>query len=188
MPSNPTPASSSSNIWHKAALSWTCSDPDPGDSLTYDLYLGEDAGSMAKVAGNTPSPYFTTGWLLPDTTYSWRVVARDSHGAETEGPVWSFTTGLFPYIKSASADPATTGWPVTLSGYDFRDGSPKWIKIGLKYLYPGDPRILSWTDTEVTFRMPDFPAWPHGVTRAKQVRVKAGTAKSNPFSLNIFKP
>jgi hypothetical protein len=30
--------------------------------------------------------------FIPGTEYSWKIVARDSHGNETESPVWRFTT------------------------------------------------------------------------------------------------
>jgi hypothetical protein len=31
--------------------------------------------------------------MSPDTTYYWKIVARNENGLETAGPVWKFTTG-----------------------------------------------------------------------------------------------
>jgi len=40
------------------------------------------------------------------TTYYWKIVAIDSHGAQTESPVWSFTTAQCP-VAQFSASPLT---------------------------------------------------------------------------------
>jgi hypothetical protein len=72
-------------------LVWLGSDPDPGDSLTYEVYLGEvDPPPLA--ASNLDKEMLFPGVLGPDRLYYWQVEATDSHGASTVGPVWNFTT------------------------------------------------------------------------------------------------
>jgi len=90
VPSGPSPADGATDVPVLTSLSWTGSDPD-GDSLTYDVYLGTATPPATLVcvgvaeSGCVPS-------LELATTYTWQVVATDSGGAQTSGPVWSFTT------------------------------------------------------------------------------------------------
>ncbi len=102
-PSNPAPASGSTGLGVDVKLSWTASDPD-GDQMLYDVYL--EAGNPnpeRKVASNLLETTFNPGILSPtdpsfivkETHYYWKVVARDLHGATTTSPVWDFET--IPY-------------------------------------------------------------------------------------------
>lgn len=71
-------------------LNWTGCDPDPCDSLTFDVYFGIIT-PPPKVASNITQGY-NTGTLDYSTKYYWQIVAWDNHGASTEGPIWGFTT------------------------------------------------------------------------------------------------
>ncbi len=70
-------------------VSWICSDPD-ADDLTYELRYGtalplkssDTISTSLKIAGATFS-HFTAG-----NTYYWQVIARDSHGHVSSGPIW----------------------------------------------------------------------------------------------------
>jgi hypothetical protein len=184
-PSNPTPANGATRVGKRPTLAWTCSDPDPGDTLAYDVYLGENPGSLPLVATVT-TPSWHTGFLDSEATYYWQVVARDNLGAQTPGPVWSFTTNIFPTIESITPEPALTGQLTTIQGYNFA-GTPRWIKVGTKYMYAGDARIISWTENQIVFRMFSF-GWPPGTIRVKPVQVKVNAKTSNIYSLSIKRP
>ena len=90
-PSNPSPANGATSVEINADLSWIGGDPDPGDTVTYDVYFG-DSSSPPKVVGNQSVNTYEPGALNFGTTYYWKIVAWDNHGATTEGPIWSFTT------------------------------------------------------------------------------------------------
>ena len=93
-PSVPSPHNYATNQPTTITLSWECSDPD-GDAVTYDVYFGIDASSMTKVSINQSGSTLNIGDLRTlsyETTYYWKVVAKDSEGATTEGPEWKFTT------------------------------------------------------------------------------------------------
>ena len=92
VPSSPSPQDGASSIPVNASLAWTGGDPDAGDPVTYDVYLGTSSPPGVKVSANQSAPSFTTSTLTYGTTHYWKIVARDSHGAETAGPVWRFTT------------------------------------------------------------------------------------------------
>lgn len=91
-PSNPNPANGATGVSTTPTLSWTGGDPDVGDTVTYDVYFGT-AASPPLVSSNQAAATFAPGTLTASTLYYWRIVARDSFGATTSGPTWSFTTG-----------------------------------------------------------------------------------------------
>jgi hypothetical protein len=83
-PDQPSP-SENSVVLTDVNFAWACTDPD-GDPLTYDLYLDK-----VRVATGLTHPSYTMK-LTPGTTYTWWVVAKDTSGETTPGPVWKFTT------------------------------------------------------------------------------------------------
>jgi len=92
-PSSPSPADGASAVAVDTDLDWAASaDPD-GDPVTYDVYFGKDALPPTATATGLPTPACDLPHLQPNADYRWRVLARDSHGAQTFGPEWSFTTG-----------------------------------------------------------------------------------------------
>ena len=72
-------------------MSWNCYDPDQSDSITYDIYFGQD-NPPQKVMSNQSSTFYDPGELDGETVYYWRIVAWDNHGASSSGPIWDFTT------------------------------------------------------------------------------------------------
>ena len=109
-------------------LDWGCSDPE-NDPLTYDLYFGTSSNPELKQAGISDSLY-KVGTLIEDTTYYWKIVAKDNKGNVTESPVWDFST-------------QPNGGYGTM--YDERDGQTyitvdigdqTWMAENLNYDYP----------------------------------------------------
>lgn len=62
---------------------------------TYDVYFGRNPLSLTKIGGALSSPVFTPPFLRSNTTYYWKIVAKNCAG-QVIGPVWSFQTGLGP--------------------------------------------------------------------------------------------
>jgi len=89
-PSNPVPSNGETDVPLNPTLSWEASDPD-GDSLTFDVYFGVESNPPL-VESDLFTNTFTPEKLNSDTTYYWKIIAKDGKGGETEGPVWSFTT------------------------------------------------------------------------------------------------
>jgi hypothetical protein len=116
IPSNPTPSDKEDKVPLGSCLSWIGGDPD-GDAVTYEVYFGK----------NPNPPFYETECRIDDeddevcepedlfscprdklrffcslrrfTTYYWKIVAIDEHGAKTEGPVWTFKTGGRCFFK-----------------------------------------------------------------------------------------
>jgi hypothetical protein len=97
-PSSPSPANGAINAPNNTTLSWTCSDPE-GQALKYDVYFGTTV--VPPLAATNIAPrFFNPGLEAWNTTYYWRISARDTYGAVTSGPTWSFT------IKPENLPPA----------------------------------------------------------------------------------
>ena len=100
-PSSPSPAHRRSYVSVNADLSWTGGDKDTGDTVIYDVYFGTSS-IPPLVASDQSVNTYEPGTLTDSTLYYWKVVAKDTHGLETEGPVWSFDTGYDPAGDSDS--------------------------------------------------------------------------------------
>jgi len=119
-PRNPSPADDAIGVSINATLSWTGGDPDPADTVTYDIYFGTNATPpFMETVGPYPATQssitYDPGTLTGATTYYWKIIATDSHGLSTEGPVWDFTTTTiirvpddYPTIQAA-VDAASSG-------------------------------------------------------------------------------
>jgi formylglycine-generating enzyme len=118
-PSNPSPANAATSVSTSPTLSWTCTDPE-GNAITYDVFLGTSNPPTTQVAtGQSASSIARTG-LAHNTTYYWKINAKDSKNDSTIGPVWSFTTDS---IISQGMVPVAGGtytyWDqsITISGF-----------------------------------------------------------------------
>jgi hypothetical protein len=94
LPFSPVLVSPALNSVQTAAsvnLSWTASDVDASDTLTYDVYFGT-ANPPTIITSANQSASTLTKTVAPSTTYYWKVVVKDGKGGQTIGQVWSFTT------------------------------------------------------------------------------------------------
>jgi len=73
-------------------LSWEGGDPDPKDTVMYELFMGEEAAGSIKLIGGTQTTRYEIANLKPDTTYKWQIVATDSYGEKTQSELWNFAT------------------------------------------------------------------------------------------------
>jgi len=94
-PSNPSPTNHATDVDINANLYWSGGDPDPGDTVTYDVYFGTSSSPPQVVTGQSGTN-FVPGTMSYSTKYYWKIVSWDNHGASTPGPVWDFTTGSEP--------------------------------------------------------------------------------------------
>jgi len=91
-PYDPQPASWSQGNPLTVDFSWKCFDAD-GDDLTYDFYFTGGQENPDLYERDLTLREFQIEGLLPDSWYSWKVVARDSHGNQSYGQTWYFSTG-----------------------------------------------------------------------------------------------
>ncbi|MFY9942052.1 MAG: right-handed parallel beta-helix repeat-containing protein, partial [Desulfobacterales bacterium] len=72
-------------------LTWTGGDPNPWDTVVYDIYMGEGADALPLLASGIEDAEFSRSDLSEGACYFWRVVSRDDAGLETPGPIWRYT-------------------------------------------------------------------------------------------------
>ena len=109
----PIPANTSSNVCYTGttsttSISWSAA----AGATSYDVYFG--AGSLpGSITANVATTSYTTGTLLSNTTYYWKVVPRNVCGITTGTPlIWSFKTAAVAcpsiYCKPTTATPDNT--------------------------------------------------------------------------------
>jgi hypothetical protein len=74
-----------------ATLSWTATDVDTTDKLTYDVYFGKSNPPTTKVGNNQGTNTLDVA-VVASTEYFWKVVVKDNKGGETVGQIWKFKT------------------------------------------------------------------------------------------------
>jgi uncharacterized repeat protein (TIGR02543 family) len=86
-PSNPSPSDGATNVsTNPIMLSWGAA----SNADSYDFYFG--ISSDATFVGTTTGTTYPRSYLMPNTTYYWKIVAKNNCGNSTSGPIWSFTT------------------------------------------------------------------------------------------------
>jgi hypothetical protein len=154
------------------ALSWHGGDPNPWDTVVYDVYLGTASNTLLPAGQATEGPTWTVSGLAAGTTYYWQVISRDNGGLETLSPVWRFTTPGPPpdlTVSQITWTPETdiaagqivtftttilnegTGPVVDAFLVDFRvDGVTIGTQTCNQVLAPGQSFTLTWTWTAKT--------------------------------------
>jgi hypothetical protein len=90
--SSPIPSNGATSVSTATSLGWAASN----GATSYDVYLGTSSAlDSGDLKGSVDSPGYTPSGLASDTTYYWRIDARNGHGV-TGGTLWSFTTSGLP--------------------------------------------------------------------------------------------
>ena len=73
-----------------ATLEWTASDVD-NDTLVYDIFFGTQNPPLQKFSANQSETILNVE-VASSKEYFWKVVVKDSKGAQSIGQVWNFKT------------------------------------------------------------------------------------------------
>lgn len=163
MPSDPTPSDGAVDFSTACTLTWNSIDPEGGE-LTFDIYFGDGLDQHSEspplVATGVEANSYICIPLEYETTYYWKIVAKDTYDHVVSGPVWSFTTdspvnemGSFTDIRNGKvyktvqigeqiwmAENLNIGTMIHSSnGGDYNDGYQKDNSRAEKYCYNNDP-------------------------------------------------
>jgi len=125
-PSNPDPADDDIDVSNTADLTWT----NGFATETVDVYfstnetLVTDKDASVKVIDNLNVATHDPGTMSYSTEYFWRVVCKNSVKAETDGPVWSFTTEADPTLTPPFIEDFSSWYPTNWSKAQGLLGSP----------------------------------------------------------------
>ncbi|MCX6666409.1 MAG: M28 family peptidase, partial [Euryarchaeota archaeon] len=101
IPINRYPQDHETNTSINTYLGWIGGDPDPDDTVTYDVYFeANDDTPDVLVSHNQINTYYDPGLLNYTMCYYWQIIARDSHNITTPSPIWSFSTCDKRYIAT----------------------------------------------------------------------------------------
>jgi PLD-like domain len=163
-PSNPNPAGGATGVGVATTLTWSSS-----GATSYDVLFGT-SNPPPVVSSDQPAASYNASGLVANTTYFWRIVARNSAGTTT-GPTWSFTTAAAPpndiviYASDVSAGNRHGAWTTAGS-----PASPNGIALttpdlGVSVANAPDPTPADFVDA--TFFA------PAGVTYRIWLRIRA---------------
>jgi len=143
-PKNPIPEDGELNVELNTILEWECTDPN-GDDLTYNVYFDTVNPPEDLVSQNQPEPTYDPESLEFEIQYYWKIDARDSKSAETEGPVWNFTTENEPiYIPDLECN-----------------GKLSWIDVKPESNVAGNFTVENVGDptSELFWEILEYPEW-----------------------------
>lgn len=108
-----SPANGATGVSLAPTLSWTGSDPDPGDTLTYDVFFGTtNPPTGSPICNDVTATTCPLSGLAVLTTYYWKVTATDNHGLSTS-TISSFVT--HPPVPEVSLNPTSLSFGSMLS-------------------------------------------------------------------------
>jgi formylglycine-generating enzyme required for sulfatase activity len=118
-PTNPNPSILVTDQPTSLTLSWACTDPK-GYALTFDIYFDTSNPPTTLIVKDYSSMSIPQSGLKNGTDYYWKVVAKNSKGQLTSGPMWKFTTisVIIPETVPVEGGTFTAGsTPVAISSF-----------------------------------------------------------------------
>ena len=100
------PKNGSTILATSVILSWNCSDPN-NSPLTYTLYFDHNAATPTTIIASSISRNFYQVSVNYNTSYSWRVIAKNEKGKTTIGDVWTFKVGNALPVKPYDEKPTS---------------------------------------------------------------------------------
>ncbi|MBN1593862.1 MAG: hypothetical protein JW941_11530, partial [Candidatus Coatesbacteria bacterium] len=195
VPWKPDPANLGVVRHSPVVLTWECEDPDPGEVISYDVWI-EIYGRMWKEAEGLKERSFTF-FPFYEGAIEWRIDAIDQQGNVTEGPTWLFifdvTTSRDLEIEalSLSPDPPVVGEPCTLS-FDLRYSGMVPIynldcALWLEASCGDDPseNVSWWSDGDLRFGT--GPMQPNEILSVeREIVILSTVKKASRFNVLLF--
>ncbi len=143
--SNPNPADEAQNVPMNSVLTWTSL-----DATLFDVYFGVVPNPPFIETATIPS-YSPT--MMPNTTYYWKIVPKNSNGQAEDCPVWSFTTSGPEYMMGNGNVTAANGMFYDSGGPSANYNSSENFTMTFFPATTGQPLMFTFTmfDTEANY-------------------------------------
>ena len=188
-PYDPSPEDGQYYVDEDVDLTWSGGDPDPGDTVTYDVYFGTTNPPPLANSGITDTTY--DPGTLSDFDYYWKIVATDGNKT-TEGPVWGFTPKLpdvYMLVEDSAAPVGSNGLQIDVVGkWDTSLGAYTMV---LNY----DPNLVEFDHVEFTgtigetasYQLADEPEGPGNISAGViWIPATAGPAAGEGLLFKVF--
>ena len=185
VPGNPTPAHGAANMSLTTVLSWTCRDPNAGDSVKYDIYFASINPPDTLIAVDWVLPNYTVHNLDTNRTYYWRITAKDSKGASTNGPVWRFSTAVSPPSQNLIAYYLFNNTTVDNSGNGY-NGTPVHIPTFGTDRFNYTKSALQLDDTDQYVSLPNSISIENDISISFWMKTDLSDGGSWPFATFII--
>ncbi len=112
-------ADEATDIGLNPTFNWQATTDPDGDTVVYDLLLGNDSDNLQNIASGLNTTTYTIDDKLPliGKLY-WKVIAKDNTGNFTESKTFSFTTRNLIFTEVTSAAFFSARQSATLTTYD----------------------------------------------------------------------
>ena len=184
-PSDPDPKNESNDISINTNLYWTGGDPDENDTVYYNVFFEADNPDPKKVANDISQTWFDPGELEYNTTYYWKIVARDNNYAVNESAVWHFTTVMNLPPNPPSIEGPTNGKHGEYNSYMISAIDPENHNVFF-YIDWGDETNSGWIGPYLSGMERNFThAWKEQGTYL--IKVKAKDVYDAESNWSVFK-
>ncbi len=194
IPSDPSPENGVIDVNISMNLSWTGGDPNPWDTVTYDVYFGTTDPPLL-LEEDILVESFNPGTLNNGLIYYWKIVSWDNHGNSTIGPVWNFTTipaSNDPPNKPLTPEGDIYGYPYIAYSYCSNTTDPEDEDIFYMFDW-GDGEFSEWLGPYLSGEgICENHTWSNGGmydirVQAKDIHDDIGEW-SDPLSVHINSP
>jgi hypothetical protein len=141
--SHPFPKDGELAVPVTANISWTGSDPNLCDTLTYDVYFGLTNPPTKKQSNISNEFYNPPGELDLYQEYYWYIVTWDSQGEKAVGDIWTFRTGCPGHPDTPTITGPQKGTAGENYWYNFSTTCPEGQNVSYKIQW-GDGVETDW--------------------------------------------
>ncbi|MFC0875952.1 SUMF1/EgtB/PvdO family nonheme iron enzyme [Saccharicrinis sp. FJH2] len=115
------PANGTTGINSAVKLKWKSFNDWEDDLVAYDVYVDKNINPVTLVSQNNSDTTYVITAIDSNTTYYWKIIAKDNKGNSVESDTWSFSTATITTYTLSGTALTEFGTPMTdveIMGFD----------------------------------------------------------------------